>query len=151
MPSRVMSKRFLAGVALLSVFGPVSAHPQGAAYSFKDWSNASVTDRVRAAPRLPCEAVTSLTTYEFSILSAMTTPGAGSVPQFCRIVGQIPGYDWTTFDFDRDPGRMEGARSILDATNPDLTRFKSRGGKILMYFGWADPALNLLLSASGAL
>jgi feruloyl esterase len=56
-----------------------------------------------------------------------------------------PGYDWTTFDFGKDPGRMEGARSILDATNPDLTRFRSRGGKILMYYGWADPALNPLM------
>ena len=30
---------------------------------------------------------------------------------------------------------------MLDATNPDLSAFRSRGGKILMYFGWADTAL----------
>jgi hypothetical protein len=33
----------------------------------------------------------------------------------------------------------------MSATNPDLTRFRARGGKILMYFGWADPALNPLM------
>ena len=56
-----------------------------------------------------------------------------------------PSYDWKSFDFDKDPQRMEGIRAILDATNPDLTPFRSRGGKILMYFGWADPALNPLM------
>jgi feruloyl esterase len=56
-----------------------------------------------------------------------------------------PAYDWKSFDFDKDPQRMEGIRAILDATNPDLTPFRSRGGKILMYFGWADPALNPLM------
>jgi feruloyl esterase len=56
-----------------------------------------------------------------------------------------PAYDWKSFDFDKDPQRMESARAILDATNPDLTGFRSRGGKILMYFGWADPALNPLM------
>jgi feruloyl esterase len=56
-----------------------------------------------------------------------------------------PTYDWKTFDFDKDPQRMQHYRSIADATNPDLTRFRGRGGKILMYFGWADPALNPLM------
>ena len=54
-------------------------------------------------------------------------------------------YDWKTFDFDKDPQRMEGIRAIVDATNPDLSAFRNRGGKILMYFGWADPALNPLM------
>jgi feruloyl esterase len=40
---------------------------------------------------------------------------------------------------------MDGIRAILDATNPDLSRFRTRNGKILMYFGWADPALNPLM------
>ena len=37
---------------------------------------------------------------------------------------------------------------MLDATDPDLSRFKARGGKILGYFGWADPALNPLMGVS---
>ena len=28
------------------------------------------------------------------------------------------------------------------ATDPDLSAFKKHGGKLLMYFGWADPQLN---------
>jgi hypothetical protein len=45
-------------------------------------------------------------------------------------------------DIDKDPARMEELRQILDATDPDLSAFRRRGGKLLMYFGWADPQLN---------
>src|SRR3984957_12802644 len=30
---------------------------------------------------------------------------------------------------------------ILNATNPNLAVFKARGGKLILYHGWADPAL----------
>jgi feruloyl esterase len=46
------------------------------------------------------------------------------------------------FDIDKDPARMEELRQILDATDTDLSAFRRRGGKLLMYFGWADPQLN---------
>ena len=53
-----------------------------------------------------------------------------------------PEFALAAFDFDEDPKRMEFARHMLDAIEPDMTRFKDRGGKILGYFGWADQALN---------
>jgi feruloyl esterase len=46
------------------------------------------------------------------------------------------------FDIDKDPLRMEELHQILDANDPDLSPFRRRNGKILMYFGWADPQLN---------
>ena len=46
------------------------------------------------------------------------------------------------FDVDKETANTVFARQILDATDPDLTAFKRRGGKLLMYFGWADPQLN---------
>jgi Tannase and feruloyl esterase len=36
-------------------------------------------------------------------------------------------------------------RNAVDATDPDLSRFKARGGRILSYYGWADPALNPMM------
>jgi Tannase and feruloyl esterase len=51
------------------------------------------------------------------------------------------GYDPRTFDFAKDQPRLEDTRRLLDAANPDLSSFRSRGGKLLMYFGWADTAL----------
>jgi hypothetical protein len=56
-----------------------------------------------------------------------------------------PSYDWLTFNVDTDLEKLETARRLLDATDPDLTRFQARGGKIVSYFGWADPALNPLM------
>ena len=56
-----------------------------------------------------------------------------------------PDYDWKSFDFDTDPARMELIRQTLDATDPDLSAFRERGGKIISYFGWADPALNPMM------
>jgi tannase/feruloyl esterase len=56
-----------------------------------------------------------------------------------------PSYDWTTFNPDADYDKLDAARRALDALDPDLSRFKARGGKIVSYFGWADPALNPLM------
>jgi feruloyl esterase len=53
--------------------------------------------------------------------------------------------DWRLFDPDRDMDKLATISRLLNATDPDLTRFRTRGGKILMYFGWADPALNPLM------
>ena len=56
-----------------------------------------------------------------------------------------PNYDFKSFNLETDLPRLQAISDILDAKNPDLTRFKTRGGKIVMYFGWADPALNPLM------
>ncbi|HST08863.1 MAG TPA: tannase/feruloyl esterase family alpha/beta hydrolase, partial [Terriglobales bacterium] len=45
------------------------------------------------------------------------------------------------FDFDRDPSTLARARKIYDASTTDLHAFKERGGKILMWHGWADGAI----------
>lgn len=67
---------------------------------------------------------------------------------FFRYMGfgkPAPDYDWLTFDVEADFEKLQAARATLNATDPDLSRFKARGGKIVSYFGWADPALNPLM------
>ncbi len=56
-----------------------------------------------------------------------------------------PNYDIYQFDMDKDVAKLEGIHQILDATDTDLSAFQKHGGKILMYFGWADPALNPMM------
>jgi hypothetical protein len=46
------------------------------------------------------------------------------------------------FDINRDAQRTAEASSIVDAIDPDLSAFREHNGKLLMYFGWADPQLN---------
>jgi feruloyl esterase len=49
--------------------------------------------------------------------------------------------DALSFDFDRDPATFTRARRIYDATSFDLRDFKARGGKLLVWHGWADGAI----------
>jgi feruloyl esterase len=52
-----------------------------------------------------------------------------------------PTIDPAKFDFDKDMAKYAEARALLNATDPDLGSFRRHGGKLLMYFGWADTAL----------
>ena len=52
-----------------------------------------------------------------------------------------PGYDWRTFKLSDLP-KIATISEILSPTNPDLSAFKKSGGKLLMYHGWADPAIS---------
>lgn len=46
-----------------------------------------------------------------------------------------------TFDFDKDPARLKAALAAdLDA-KADLRRFFERGGKLILWHGWADGAI----------
>jgi feruloyl esterase len=57
-----------------------------------------------------------------------------------RYVGrQDPNFDPMTFDFEADLARALKNGGFIEATNPDLSKFKARGGKLLLYHGWADP------------
>ena len=48
-------------------------------------------------------------------------------------------WDWRTFDYDRDVSYADEKLAAVNASNPDLSAFRKRGGKVLMYSGWADP------------
>jgi Tannase and feruloyl esterase len=52
-----------------------------------------------------------------------------------------PDYDYKTFDFDRDPPLLNEWSKKADAKDTDLSKFRKRGGKLLMTYGWADPIL----------
>ena len=53
--------------------------------------------------------------------------------------------DWRTFDVEKDAAKLDAISALLNATDPDLSPFRARGGRILMYYGWADPALNPMM------
>jgi feruloyl esterase len=52
-----------------------------------------------------------------------------------------PAYDLLAFDLDRDRAHIERLAEMLDATDPDLSAFRAAGGKLILWHGWADPAL----------
>jgi feruloyl esterase len=67
-------------------------------------------------------------------LSTQTPVGSDSV----RIAFQNPNYDGRDFDLDRDMKLIDERIGFVDAVNPDLSRFKANGGKLLLYQGWQD-------------
>jgi feruloyl esterase len=71
---------------------------------------------------------------------ATTEPGGGY--DTVRIWGfQNADYDWHTFDLDRDMPIINSKAGFVDAIEPDLSKFKAHGGKLLLYAGWSDPAI----------
>lgn len=61
---------------------------------------------------------------------------------FQNLVYSDPEWDNSRFDFQRDRRVMqERLGAILDAVDPDLSRFQARGGKLILYHGWSDAAL----------
>jgi feruloyl esterase len=71
------------------------------------------------------------------------TPGAALNPLFTdmiRYVGrQDPNWDPMTFDLEKDLALAVKNAGFIEASDPDLAKFKARGGKLLLYHGWADP------------
>jgi feruloyl esterase len=71
------------------------------------------------------------------------TPGAPLNPLFTdmpRFIGrQDPNWDPMTFDLETDLALALKNGGFVEATDPNLAKFKARGGKLLLYHGWADP------------
>jgi feruloyl esterase len=59
-----------------------------------------------------------------------------------------PDYDYKTFDFDRDIKMLDEWSKQVDANNPDLSKFKKKGGKLLMTYGWADSVLQPMMGVN---
>lgn len=49
-----------------------------------------------------------------------------------------PAYTAMDFDFDKDPEKLEYMAAVYNSDNPDLLKFKERGGRLIMWHGWAD-------------
>jgi Tannase and feruloyl esterase len=63
--------------------------------------------------------------------------GSGTVQFF---FARDPNYDVTKFDPAQFSGRMRDISTLMDSTNPDLSAFAARGGKLIMYENMADYA-----------
>lgn len=58
------------------------------------------------------------------------------------MVGAPAGWTPADFDFDRDFATLESkTAATLNASDPDLSRFAARGGKLILYHGWSDAAI----------
>ena len=74
-------------------------------------------------------------------------PGDGFGSEFYRSFFRYVVFDdpaWSPFNghFETDlKTANQKAEQTLNATNPDLHVFQARGGKLIIYHGWSDPAI----------
>ena len=52
-----------------------------------------------------------------------------------------PSWDPARFDFDKDYQRLGLVEPLLSGSNPDLRKFKARGGKLIGYQGYDDQSI----------
>ena len=58
-----------------------------------------------------------------------------------------PYWNYATYNYDNLQKDTKQAAEILSATNPDLSAFRKRGGKMIIYSGWSDAAITGLAVA----
>jgi feruloyl esterase len=64
---------------------------------------------------------------------------------FRNLVYANPNWELKGFVMDRDlKAAEEKTGAALNAVNPDLQAFHARGGKLILYHGWDDPAISAL-------
>jgi feruloyl esterase len=62
--------------------------------------------------------------------------------RFLALETDDPSFSWKTVRFPQDLPRLASMTEILSPHDPDLRPYKRRGGKIIVYHGWADPAIS---------
>ena len=64
---------------------------------------------------------------------------------FRYMVFEDPDWNFRTFDYDADLAfALDKVGAALDSADPDLTRFRNGGAKLLVYHGWSDPDISPL-------
>jgi feruloyl esterase len=62
---------------------------------------------------------------------------------FANMVYEKADWDYRTANVEQAlAASQEKTRHLLDATDPDLSAFKARGGKLVVYHGWNDAAIS---------
>ena len=88
-------------------------------------------------------------------ITGATPPQAGQSPSlrfafgtgiFKYLVFNDPNWDYSKYDLANWKKDTALAATFLNATSPDLAAFSARGGRLILWHGWADPALTPLAS-----
>jgi feruloyl esterase len=78
------------------------------------------------------------TELRWARLAGGPQPAELFLDQFRYVVYQDPNWDWRSFDLNRDSTKAHAIDKDVDELDPKLAAFAKRGGKLLLYHGWAD-------------
>ena len=73
---------------------------------------------------------------------APTIQGAFGTEFFKYLVFGDSTWDYRRYDLSHAAADTKAINALLSPTNPDLSAFAKRGGKLILAHGWSDPALN---------
>jgi feruloyl esterase len=109
--------------------------------------NAAYTDLRSASgellyPRLPFGGEPG-----WRLPAGATEPGGMDIDMFRYLANQNAAWDWRSFDPEKDIERALLHGREIHAVNPDLSKFKALGGKLLIYHGWSDGGSGGAISA----
>jgi len=62
--------------------------------------------------------------------------------RFLALDDDDPSFQWRVVKFPQDLPRLKKMSEILSPSDADLKPYKNRGGKIIIYHGWSDPAIS---------
>jgi len=76
--------------------------------------------------------------FDWSFLQSRPNGEPPFVSLFKWVFG--PDWDWSAFQVERDMAKVDAALGpiVNDATRGSLRDFRARGGKLIIYHGWAD-------------
>jgi feruloyl esterase len=67
--------------------------------------------------------------------------GPGNTFDLVKIAYNDANIDWHNFDLDRDMKVLDEKIGYVDSVNPDIKKYKSSGGKLLITHGWSDTTI----------
>jgi len=71
------------------------------------------------------------------------TPGGIGLPFYQYLIFNDPTWDMHSLNYDTGVTLGDHKMGpIINSTDPDLSDFRSHGGKFIMYHGWSDQAIN---------
>jgi feruloyl esterase len=77
-----------------------------------------------------------------AIMGNSYDPPAIAVGTYRYVLHQDPYWDWRDFDLEKEIAEVDAKFGHLNAVNPNLEKFKARGGKLLLYHGWNDTGIS---------
>jgi feruloyl esterase len=68
-------------------------------------------------------------------------PGDLQLGTYRYLAHQDAKWDWHSFNIDSDPPMAKRKGGTIDAVDTNMSKFKANGGKLILFHGWADPAI----------
>lgn len=99
-------------------------------------------EKVYAGPRRSDTGLRLFPGYERGSEFGWTGFGAFVNNLFQNMIVENPSFEFHNFNFASDVDFLDAKVSaLINSTDPDLSAFKVRGGKLLMWHGWTDTVL----------